>query len=262
MRILFNDFGYNTTFIGLALAGAVIAAVIMLINDKKIERMEHNPNTHPTLKQILSLLKNPLILLPGIAGGLMVGPLEGFADVWAMPFFEHIHHLQTNNAIFTASLVFFGMCAGGPILAYLASRVGSNIIIIAFTGILTFTIFVCLLVVHNINLTILGGMMFFLGILCCYQVLIFAFVSDMIDRSCAGIAIAIINCLNMSFGHFFHYFISNNIQKHWDGIQNTLGVPIYDFNAYLYGIAIIPLGSLLGTVIFVYLSFIKIPKKL
>jgi predicted MFS family arabinose efflux permease len=261
MRIIFNDFGYNATFIGLAAIGIVIAFVIMLINDKKIERTENNPNTHPNLKQILLLLKNPVVLVTGIAGGLMVGPLEGFADVWAMPFFEHIHNLDRNDAIFISSLVFFGMCLGGPILAYLASAAKSNVIIIALTGILTVAIFIYLLLVHDIDITILKGIMFFLGILCCYQVLIFAFVSDIVDRSCAGIAIAIINCLNMSFGHFFHHFISQNIQNNWDGTHTELGIPVYNFDSYLYGISIIPIGSLIGTLVFVYMAFIKIPKK-
>jgi hypothetical protein len=153
------------------------------------------------------------------------------------------------------------MCLGGPILAYLASAAKSNVIIIALTGILTVAIFIYLLLVHDIDITILKGIMFFLGILCCYQVLIFAFVSDIVDRSCAGIAIAIINCLNMSFGHFFHHFISQNIQNNWDGTHTELGIPVYNFDSYLYGISIIPIGSLIGTLVFVYMAFIKIPKK-
>jgi predicted MFS family arabinose efflux permease len=260
MRLVFDSFGYSATFIALAITGSVLAILILLVNDKKIERIENNPKTHPTFRQILRLLTNPILLCTGIAGGLMVGPLEGFADVWAMPFFEHIHHLSTNDAIFISSLVFFGMCFGGPILAYLARMLNSNIIIITLTGLLTVIIFAIIFFVHNISITSLGILMFFLGILCCYQVLIFAFVADIVDRSCAGITIAIINCLNMSFGHFFHYFISQNIQTHWRGNTNASGVPLYDFDAYIYALSIIPICCVIGTLIFLYLSCTKIKK--
>ena len=190
----------------------------------------------------------------------MVGPLEGFADVWAMPFLQHVHSLSENDAIFVASLVFLGMCVGGPLLAYLAKITGSNILIIAMSGAFTVIVFLIIFFVRGLSISSLSALRFYLGILCCYQVLVFAFVSDLVERSCAGIAIAIINCLNMSFGHFFHKIISTTIQKYWDGSTNLEGLPIYNYEAYIYALLVIPVGCLAGTVIFLYMSFIKIRK--
>ena len=255
MRMLFNHFGYYVTFTSLAIAGVTIAAIVLMVSDKRIERADTAPNAHPSIKKIFKLLCNPTILFVGIAGGLMVGPLEGFADVWAMPFFEHVHGLSQNDAIFISSLVFLGMCVGGPCLAYLAKVTGSNIVVIAMTGACTVIVFFIIFFVHNLPISILGGLMFYLGILCCYQVLVFAFASDLVDRSCAGIAIAIINCLNMSFGHFFHKVISNVMQNHWDGSINALGLPMYDFQTYIYALMVIPIACLVGTVGFLYMAF-------
>ena len=260
MRLLFNQFGYYVTFMSLAIAGTIIASVVLVVKDKRIERADSSPNAHPTFQQIIKLLCNPMILFTGLAGGLMVGPLEGFADVWAMPFFQHVHNLSENNAIFITSLVFMGMCVGGPLLAYLAKKTGSNILVIAMTGALTVIVFFIIFFVQGLSMPILGGLMFYLGILCCYQVLVFAFVSDLVERSCAGIAIAIINCLNMSFGHFFHTIISTVIQKYWDGAMNIVGLPIYNYEAYIYGLFVIPVACLMGTVIFLYMAFMKIKR--
>ena len=257
MKLLFNHFGYYTSFMSLAVVGTMIAAIVLVVKDKRIERADSSPNAHPTFKQIMKLLSNPMILLVGAAGGLMVGPLEGFADVWAMPFFQHVHNLSENNAIFITSLVFMGMCVGGPLLAYLAKKIGSNVLVIAMTGALTVIVFFIIFFVQGLSMPILGGLMFYLGILCCYQVLVFAFVSDLVERSCAGIAIAIINCLNMSFGHFFHTMISAVIQKYWDGEMNIIGLPIYNYEAYIYGLLVIPVGCLVGTIIFLYMAFMK-----
>ncbi len=257
MRMIFNHFGYYTSFMALAVVGTIIATVVVMVKDKRIERADTSPNAHPSFQQIIKLLCNPMILAVGFAGGLMVGPLEGFADVWAMPFFQHVHYLSENDAIFVASLVFLGMCVGGPLLAYLAKITGSNILIIAMAGAFTVIVFLIIFFVPELSTTALSALMFYLGILCCYQVLVFAFVSDLVERSCAGIAIAIINCLNMSFGHFFHKIISTVIQKHWDGAMNITGLPIYNYEAYIYGLFVIPVGCLAGTIIFLYMAFMR-----
>lgn len=256
MKMLFSHFGYHTTFICLAIVGTILAFIVLMVSDKKIERIDAQVNvSSPNIKQIIRLLFNPTILFIGIAGGLMVGPLEGFADVWAMPFFEHIHHLSKSDAIFVSSLVFLGMCVGGPLLAYLAKVTGSNVLMIAIIGACTVLIFLIVFFIGNISISILSGLMFCLGILCCYQVLVFAMASSLVERSYAGIAVAIINCLNMSFGHFFHKIISTMLTKYWDGTTSALGIPEYNYEAWIYGLIIIPVGCLLGTVMFLYLSF-------
>ena len=257
MRMIFNHFGYYTSFMALAGAGVVIASVVLLVTDKRIERVDNSSSAHPSFKKIIKLLFNPTIFFVGIAGGLMVGPLEGFADVWAMPFLQHLHYLSENDAIFVASLVFLGMCVGGPLLAYLAKITGSNILMIAICGALTVMVFLFIFFVKGLSITTLSALMFYLGILCCYQVLVFAFVADLVERSCAGIAIAIINCLNMSFGHFFHKVISTIIQKYWNGVMNLEGLPVYSDEAYIYGLLVIPIGCLVGTVIFLYMAFTR-----
>ena len=260
MRLIFNHFGYYASFMALAVTGTIIAAVVLMVKDKRIERVDTSPNAHPSFRQIIKLIFNPMVFFVGIAGGLMVGPLEGFADVWAMPFFQHVHYLSENDAIFVASLVFLGMCVGGPLLAYLAKMTGSNILIIAMSGAFTVIVFFIIFFVRELSTTALSALMFYLGILCCYQVLVFAFVSDIVEKSCAGIAIAIINCFNMSFGHFFHKIISTTIQKYWDGTVNMEGLPIYNYESYIYGLLVIPVGCLAGTVIFLYMAFIKVKK--
>lgn len=261
MRIIFDHFGYSATFIFLAVTAILIAFIVLAVHDKRIDRIDNSPNAHPSFAQIIRLLFNPIVIVTGIAGGFMVGPLEGFADVWAMPFFQHVHNLKMHDAIFVSSLVFLGMCVGGPVLASLARITKSNVLIIGLSGIFTAIVFLVIFFVKDVGLLAIGGMMFFLGILCCYQVLVFAFVSDIVERSCAGIAIAIINCLNMSFGHFFHKIISLSMHKYWKGEANIEGLPVYNQDAYIYSLMVIPIGCIIGTVIFLYIAFIRRKKR-
>ena len=90
-KILIDNFGYNAVLTALSFVGIAIALLIFLVNDKKIIRAEDESiNQEVTFKDILSIFMNYKILIIGISGGMMVGSLEGFADVWVFRFFTHL----------------------------------------------------------------------------------------------------------------------------------------------------------------------------
>lgn len=252
MKLLFNHFGYYYTFNGLAVVGFIIGLIILSVKidlDNKTDSSEKDSGS-----TIFKLLVNPTILLIGISGGLMVGALEGFADIWAMPFFKQIYQMNDMESNTITSFVYIGMCFGGPILAVIADLSKSANLIIIMTGLFMIGIFAILLYFPALNFFISSSLMFLLGIVCCYQVLIFTVVSDLVDIKSAGLAIAIVNCINMSFGHFFHKLISNLISYNWDGLTNELGVAIYSRYDFNIAISVIPICCLIGIGGFCYLS--------
>ncbi|HRE32356.1 MAG TPA: MFS transporter, partial [Candidatus Berkiella sp.] len=48
------------------------------------------------------------------------------------------------------------------------------------------------------------AVMFLTGILCCYQVVVFATGAQLVPSHLMGITIALLNCINMFGGSFFH----------------------------------------------------------
>ena len=183
----------------------------------------------------------------------MVGSLEGFADVWAIPFFEHIYGYSAEESVFTPSIIYLGMCVGGPMLAYIADIMKSQTTVIFFTGVLTCLIFAVLLLTQT-PFWIVATLMFLLGILCCYQVLVFSLTSQLVSTAHAGISIALINCINMSFGSFFHRIISWVMHENDSGLVNNLGQPIYDINAYFPALITIPICCIVGMIGFMYIG--------
>ncbi len=257
LKILFENFGYGLSLQFLSLTALLIGVVVLVINDKKIEKIQSHTEDVISIKQTFKLIFNPTILLIGLFGGLMVGSLEGFADVWSMTFFSHIYHYSEHDSISAASILYIGMCVGGPVLAFFAKKFHSNILMIIFTGILTSIIFLILFSNENMSYISIVILMFCLGILCCYQVLVFTLTTQLVSRSCAGLSIAIINCINMSFGHFFHIIISNIMQNNWNGMVNERNNQVYDMATYIIGLAPIPIFCLVGTAGFVFLSYLQ-----
>lgn len=262
MKVIFNEVGYNTSFISLAIVASMIALMILFVSDKNVKKNDHiEAAKNLSFQEILKLLLNPTILFIGVCGGFMVGSLEGFADVWAMPFFNQIYGFSENQSIFLATTVFTGMIFGGPLLGYFEKLFGSVSLMIFVTSIVTSIIFCALFYFGSISYVISLTLMFIMGILCCYQVLVFTMVGDMVGKSETAIAVSIINCINMSFGQLFHKAISYIMQSGWDGAVNVNGGPIYNHQGYIVGLSIIPAFALIGGLGFLYLSFKNKNKK-
>ncbi|MCC8398219.1 MAG: MFS transporter [Rickettsia endosymbiont of Labidopullus appendiculatus] len=246
MKLLFTHFGYDITFCSLALVGFIIGLIILVIKNDAITSNSHTVTDSKS--SILKLLLNPTILLIGLFDGLMVGALEGFADLWAIPFFKQVYQMNDMDSNLVTSFVYIGMCFGGPILALIANLVKSSNFVITMTGLVMITIFIILLSFPSLNFFVTSSLMFLLGIFCCYQVLIFTIVGNLVAEKSVGLAIAIVNCINMSFGHFFHTIMGYLISYNWDGLLSESGIPIYSRYNFIVTISVIPICCLIGII--------------
>lgn len=246
MKYLFDQFGYDTVFNMLGVTGFLISIIILILG--KLNNDEETSTAKETLNSVVKLILNPKIILIGVSGGLMVGSLEGFADVWAIPFFNQSFGLSKTDSTTITSFVYMGMCFGGPVLTFAANILRSTNLTIFLTGILTIIIFAVLFYIprHYFNFTISAVLMFILGILCCYQVLVFIVTSKSVDQKSTGLAIAVINCINMSFGHFFHTIIGSAFEYSWNGTIAGNGSPLYLHENFVYALAIIPICAFIG----------------
>jgi hypothetical protein len=227
---------------------------MLSISTKGAQEYDSGAQSSCSAIDIIKLLFNPTILIIGLSGGLMVGTLEGYADVWAIPFFKQIYNMSDTESNITTSFLYIGMCFGGPALALLTEITKSPNLIIFLSGLFTIIIFLILFYTSSLSVFSCTIMMFMLGIFCCYQVLVFTVASNLVEKSFAGLAIAIINCINMSFGHFFHKIMSIVIQLDWDGTVNSCNLPIYTKEDFIASIAIVPICCLLGILGFAYVA--------
>jgi MFS family permease len=67
-------------------------------------------------------IRNPVVWLNGVYSGLMFGIVTVFIALWAIPFFEFVHHVDLVQATMTASALYVGVAIGGPILGWLDSK--------------------------------------------------------------------------------------------------------------------------------------------
>ncbi|HHT0592752.1 TPA: MFS transporter [Legionella anisa] len=200
------------------------------------------------LSHLSFLFTSKILWILALANLLMVGALEGFADVWGVSFLTTAYGFSKSDAAMLTSLIFVGMLFGGPLLAFLSKKIG-NYTVIGICGMGLALAFLVILSGNVTNWWFLGTLFFTIGLMCCYQVIVFAAGSALVSNKHLGITIAFLNCINMLGGSFFHTVIGKIMDCYWEGNLTTNGLKQYSLFSYHHALMVIPVCALLGTVL-------------
>jgi len=233
-------YGYQTVVELFAVLGLVIAAITYwIIPDFKAEKQE------AVMKNVKEVLSNKKVILCCIFAGLMLGPLEGFADVWGTVFLTKTYGFEETVSAGMLSLIYIGMCFGGPALSFIAGRLGNYPLTILGAGI-TMTICFLMLLLIPMSASVMTINFILTGACSSYQILAIYQASTYVREEVAGLTTALANMIIMLFGYAFHSTIG--------GVVNAMGGPTTT-EALIYGTAVIPAGLCLGTMGYVGLFF-------
>lgn len=228
----------HKTVTGIFVVMGIGLAVFMYLVLPKVEQEKpvHIKN------HVWAVLKSPKFLLICGAAGLMVGPMEGFADAWGSTYLRTVLQIPTQQANQLCSLIYMGMCCA-PALSYIAQKTGRYFGTISVSGLLM-TIFFVWLVWGAPTFHIMSVGFFVVGICCAYQILAIYKASVFVPPYASGLSAALANMIIMGFGYLFHSCIGFLI-KH----MHVYGEPF----AYRVGISVIPLTLMVATGVFGYL---------
>ncbi len=219
--------------------GIAVVAFLVLRNKQSDEVVSEKLN----ISDMVHVIKSPKLLVLAIANLLMVGSLEGFADVWGVNYLVAAYGIEKTSAAEVVSLIPIGMIFGGPILAFLSKKFGEYIMIFTCGLLMSSLILYLLYWPMDFNKAILGSIFFLIGVMCCYQVLVFAVGSKISSKQILSLTIAFLNCINMLGGAFFHTIIGLGIDFFSD---STITTAIYHVESYRIALLIIPICSVIG----------------
>ena len=140
------------------------------------------------------------------------------------------------------------MICGGPILAWCSQRWGQYTVI-ALCGFGIAIAFSLLLLNNHYHWWLLAGLLFSIGVMCCYQAIVFATGARLAKPHHLGVTIAFLNCINMLGGSFFHTAIGRLMDIFWTGSLNHDGVKHYTLIAYQSALTIIPASAAVGAML-------------
>ena len=200
------------------------------------------------LSYFKTLFRSPMMWLLALANLLMVGSPEGFSDVWGVSYLMTAYSINKGDAAQLISFVFIGMLFGGPLLALCSKKLG-NYLVIALCGLGMAVAFAVLLSCKQYEWWLFASLFFAVGIMCCYQVIVFAAGAELVAPQYLGVTIAFLNCINMFGGSFFHTTIGWLMDIFWTGALNSQGIKAYNLATYQWSLMLIPFCALLGAVI-------------
>ncbi|CAM2926752.1 major facilitator superfamily (MFS) transporter [Legionella steigerwaltii] len=207
---------------------------------------DEKPTYHASvLTNIKTVFSNRKVILLCCFAGLMLGPLEGFSDVWGSGFLRQVYGFNSSTANYLPSMIFIGMCFGSPILSLIAEKTGYYLGTIIAAGIAMCVVFTALimgmLTVSSITISFI-----LVGMCCAYQILAIYKASTFVPENLAGLTTAIANMIIMIFGYAFHSVIGFIINVN-GGIRET--------EAFVYGVGVIPVTLAMGVIGFLFLVY-------
>jgi predicted MFS family arabinose efflux permease len=244
IRYLCKVLNYQMVIAILAVVGILLAVVTYKVVPP-MDNTQNNANSSSLLAEIGSVFKNVKVMIICLAAGLMVGPLEGFADVWGPKFLTEIFHIKDSTASSITSMIFMGMCFGAPVLNFIAEKSKSYLGTIIASGLLMFVVFTVLATSRSLDTSLLSVGLFLAGICSAYQILAIYKASTYVPENVAGITTAMANMIIMIFGYVLHSAIGS-VTELFGGIEVE--------SAFRWGIAVIPVALLLGVIGFVIVA--------
>ncbi len=231
---------------GLGLFGIILAASILALYSKSSKK-EEATEEKLDIKAIFNFaIKNKKFWMIGLFGGLMVGPLEGFADLWGIKYLMQIHGLTNEQAALSITMIFVGLGVGGPILGYLTKNIFALRSTIVFSGALLLLLFLALFTVTGFNPFAIYIVCLFIGIFSAYQIVVFTLATTIASHKMVAIATAIVNMTIMIFGFVYHTAIGFVLDKFFVSARSDMLV--YDATAYHSAFAVVLVGIVLGTI--------------
>ncbi|ASQ46150.1 MFS transporter [Legionella clemsonensis] len=233
--------GYKVVVELFAIFGLLLAAFTYFI----IPEINKPSCTTSIIADVKKVVTHRQIIALCLLSGLMVGPLEGFADVWGSAFIREVYGYNRSLASYLPSMIFIGMCFGAPVLSFIAEKTRNYLGVIIGSGFLMMVIFIALISKHMTSETMALGFIL-VGVCSAYQILAIYKASTYVPEQVAGITTAVANMIIMSFGYAFHTTIGMIINR-FGGIKVS--------SAFIYGLGVIPITLSIAVIGFFILFY-------
>ena len=256
LAYLMTKVGWQGSLFYCGALGLVITVIFYaVVRDKNplapAEAPLHADHKSVGMRDFLSVLKHKHNWYLMFYSGLAFCPLAIFGGLWGNPFLEEAHNLSALQASSLTSMMFLGLAIGGPVLGFIADKMGKRYEMMLFGVLLSFVGLASVIYIPHLSTWQLGFSLFILGFGTGAFMLCFAVGRDVNPVVLAATVIAVINSGDAIFGSFTEPFIGKVLDFFWDG-KILHGVHYFSVHSYYIALAILPL-YLLGALAFLIL---------
>lgn len=255
--MMVDAFGWRSTLLGLALVGFVLTILAFLIVRESPKTRDAAPEVVQTASPLLERLKQVLshgqLWAISLYALMIFAPIPAFAALWGVPYLSSAYHMSNTMAGFACSMIWVGMGIGSIVAGWVSEIINSRKIPLTAGALLGVVVTVIVLYVH-VEVWMLYGLMFLLGVATLGQSLSFNAINDNAELKIAGTAMGFNNMLIVLSGAITQPIIGMILHTAWNGATQH-GTPVYAASDYRVALLMLPIFYLAAAIICVF--FIK-----
>jgi sugar phosphate permease len=205
------------------------------------------------MQQLLVIVKSQQMWVISIVGALLYLPSSMFLDVWAIPYFETVHHLSPHAAALGVSIMLFGWICSSFLTGALSDLLCTRKIPVVIGSFGAAATIAFILFVPNIPMSALYVLLFIGGAFCGPHPLCFTLCKENHSRKISGTTIAFANFIIMMGGFIFQPVVGKLLDWVSHGVIEN-GLHIYSAADYVAALSIMPIGLCIAGVLSLFIK--------
>ena len=251
LAMLTKVFGWRDTLWILALAGFVLAFIILLFlrnypKQKKISLAK--PPAVPLFEGLKHILRNSQTWWIAIYAFASWAPATAFASLWGVPFLKTTLHLPTVWAAGAMSWVWVGIAFSSPLIGWISDYLHNRCLLLTLPPLLGAAALFIIIYITPASTGMLWFLLFIVGVGGAGQTLIFAVVKDINPLKYTSIGNGFTNMAVVASGALLQPLIGGLLDLHWKGLSFQ-GIPIYSVTDYHIALIVVPACYLIAAII-------------
>lgn len=266
MSELVVHFGWYYTVNFSACIGIILTVILWFgirDNKKSEDKINITHDFKKIIQDLLIIIRNKQIWINGAIGCLIYLPTTVFAELWGIPYLEHVHDLSKESAGFANSLIFFGFMLGAPLMGFISDKLKCRKLPLLFGAVFAAIVMLVIFYVPDLSELQIYILLFILGLFYSSQCIVFAIGRELSPIAAAGTAIAVTNMLVMLGAVFLQPLVGNlldfSLSVHINGIDlakipvDTLQT-LYTSADYKFALSIVPFGIIISAILTFFLK--------
>ena len=190
---------WHLTIDGMAIWGCILALALFIVPKKVFNKQSSEQIKKISMAEELGLLiKNKLLWINALIGGILYFPTSVIAATWGVEFFSKVFQLNEITGSISVAFLFGGWAIGGPVWGFLASRYRNDYIILTLCAISSAFILLLILMLHKLTSGNLFFLLFIFGVSSSSQILVWRIFNKLIsDDNLTGTASSLTNLIIM-----------------------------------------------------------------
>lgn len=225
---LLDSYGWQDTILLCAGLGGVLLLLMMAIIPGHVKKTKASQNVLSNFREGMRVvLKQKSLMIYAIIAISVYTPLCVLADLWGTAFLMEKFSLERAMAAQLSLYLYGGLTLGSLLLPGIVAKWGQSKAVIQLCVIGLSVTLAILLYAQGLGLWQLGFLMAMIGVFCGAEMLCFAGAVEQCPISHSGLALGVVNTLNMLGGALMQQAIGGYLDFQWRGVYSPDGSRFY-----------------------------------